>query len=112
MKRKQEYLEPENTAAGERIMRAHGPIQCKQLGRRLCYNKSWEDVREDVMREGVFRKFSQNKALRDLLLSTHPFPLIEASPYDAFWGEGVHGTGRNMLGVILVDTRNRLWRVN
>lgn len=110
MKRKQEHLDPENTTVGVQIMRAHGPIECKQLGRRLRYNTSWEDVREAVMREGVYHKFSQNPVLRDLLLSTHPHDLIEASPYDAFWGEGALGTGRNRLGVILVDTRKRLWR--
>jgi predicted NAD-dependent protein-ADP-ribosyltransferase YbiA (DUF1768 family) len=34
--------------------------------------------------------------------------LVEASPVDAYWGTGAGGTGRNVLGRILMETRATL----
>lgn len=66
----------------------------------------WDAVKDDVMRFVVYQKFSQHKKLRDLLLSTGDAYLIEASPRDNYWG--TNGSGKNMLGIILMETRNLL----
>ncbi len=45
-----------------------------------------------------------------MLLDTGDAALIEASPYDHFWDCGASGTGLNMLGTILMETREALRR--
>jgi len=67
--------------------------------------KKWEQRKDNVMRKVVFQKFFQHPSLKDLLLSTHTSRLVEASPYDSYWGEGKNKKGMNMLGKILEETR-------
>jgi len=68
----------------------------------------WQEVKIDVMREALYAKFTQNPKLKQLLLSTLDSEIIEASPYDYFWGEGKEKTGRNMLGTLLMELRGKL----
>jgi hypothetical protein len=65
-------------------------------------------VKDDVMRQAVRRKFEAHPAIRTILLSTGDEELVEASPVDAYWGAGADGTGRNMLGRVLMETRAAL----
>lgn len=71
------------------------------------------------MRRGVLAKFSYrpNKDLRQSLLDTGNRSLIEASPWDTYWGCGwseamFHASpnknypGRNELGKILMEVRD------
>lgn len=72
------------------------------------------------MRRAVLAKFSYppNKAIRQQLLETGSRLLIEASPWDDFWGcglsaDGFHASnqkypGRNELGKILMEVRDIL----
>lgn len=65
----------------------------------------WDSVKDQVMRCVVFLKFSQNPQLKRLLLNTGNKYIIENSPRDSYWGCGKDGTGKNMLGIILMETR-------
>jgi predicted NAD-dependent protein-ADP-ribosyltransferase YbiA (DUF1768 family) len=42
------------------------------------------------------------------LLATGDADLIEHTATDAYWGDGGDGSGRNMLGKILMEVRARL----
>jgi ribA/ribD-fused uncharacterized protein len=68
----------------------------------------WMAQRVEVMRAAVKAKFTQHADLADLLLSTGDALLVEASPRDSFWGAGPHGSGANMLGVLLMELRATL----
>ncbi|MCA4824219.1 MAG: NADAR family protein, partial [Serratia rubidaea] len=68
----------------------------------------WEIIKDDVMRVAVFAKFSQNVFLKEALLSTGNSILIEHTKNDSYWGDGGNGTGRNMLGIILMEVRELL----
>lgn len=68
----------------------------------------WDDVKEVVMERALLAKFSQKRRLRLLLVGTGHAPIIEASPRDAYWGEGPDGTGQNRLGVVLMKVREQL----
>ena len=70
--------------------------------------RDWDSMRDNVMREAVLAKFSQHAALKTLLLSTGDAKIIEHTPDDDYWGDGGDGSGRNMLGRILVEIRERL----
>jgi hypothetical protein len=70
--------------------------------------RDWEVVRDNVMREAVEAKMTQHNDVRDVLLSTHGAAIVESTANDQYWGDGDDGTGRNMLGILLMELRNKL----
>ncbi len=60
------------------------------------------------MRKAVLRKFETHKDIRDILLSTDNEEIVENSPIDFYWGCGSDGSGKNMLGIILMEVREIL----
>lgn len=68
----------------------------------------WDVVRDKIMRKAIYQKFKHNQGLRKLLLSTGNKTLIEDSPTDLHYGIGKNGNGLNMLGQILMETREKL----
>lgn len=58
------------------------------------------------MAEAIAAKFTQNPALKQILIDTYPRPLIFADPNDAFWGYGRTKAGQNRLGRILMEYRS------
>lgn len=99
-------------ARGE-IWRAATPGAAKRLGRRVVLRPDWEDVKTDVMRLLVTRKFEDHVDLRRRLLDTGDVPLVEGNGHgDRVWGcvRGPDGTwgGENRLGRILVQVRSAM----
>jgi N-glycosidase YbiA len=94
------------------IQRATTPGQAKELGRSrtVPIRSDWEEVKDDVMRRAVLRKFEKHSEAREVLLGTGDEELIEDSPSDYYWGCGADGTGQNMLGKILMEVRASLSR--
>ena len=68
----------------------------------------WEAVKDDIMREAVGAKFRQHADLGVLLLATGDALLVEHTANDSYWGDGGDGSGRNMLGRILMEVREAL----
>lgn len=62
------------------------------------------------MREVVLAKFEQNEVIRKILLETGDALLIEHTHRDRYWGDGGDGSGKNMLGIILMSVREELRR--
>jgi ribA/ribD-fused uncharacterized protein len=60
------------------------------------------------MREAVLAKFRSHPDIRETLLSTGDEEIIENAPGDYYWGVGANGSGKNMLGRILMDVRDEL----
>lgn len=84
------------------------PSQAKRLGRRVSLRRDWESVKYTIMKEIVYAKFSQNTALRNMLLGTGNAKLFEENTWgDTIWGT-VNGQGRNYLGKILEEVRDEL----
>lgn len=94
----------------ERVRGAHTPTQAKSLGQRRDFplREDWEAVKDDIMRQAMLAKFRAHDDLREMLLDTGDEELVEASPFDYYWGAGSGGTGKNMLGKILMETRTIL----
>jgi N-glycosidase YbiA len=65
----------------------------------------WEEVKDDIMRVAVRQKFATHASIRDLLLATGDEELVENTTGDYYWGCGKNGTGKNMLGKILMEVR-------
>lgn len=94
----------------EAIRTASSPMLAARLGRdrKKTLRKDWESVKVGVMREALEAKFRQHDDLRRLLLSTGSAKLVKHTENDSYWGDGGDGSGRNMLGQLLMETRNKL----
>lgn len=68
----------------------------------------WEAVKLDIMRKALRAKFTQHEELRAVLISTGDADIIEHTANDSFWGDGGDGTGRKMLGQLLMELREEL----
>lgn len=98
------------TAHETQVRNCSSPRQAADMGRdrSLPLRSDWEQVKDDIMRVAVWAKFSQHKDLSELLLSTGDAVLVEHTKNDRYWGDGGDGSGKNMLGKILMETRWRL----
>ena len=99
--------DPEHMQA---IRSARTPKQAAQMGRDRNHplRSDWDEVKDDVMRRAVSKKFQTHAALRELLLATGDEYIIENAPGDYYWGCGKNGSGRNKLGLILMEVREEL----
>jgi ribA/ribD-fused uncharacterized protein len=96
----------------EYIRTAPTPSEAKRRGRRIHPRQGWDQIREDVMRQGIFHKFNQNDELRQMLKDTGEEELQEGNHWgDVFWGrtkkEG-EWQGFNRLGEMLMELREEL----
>lgn len=88
--------------------------QSKKEGRKLALRQDWEEVKEQVMYEICFAKFTQNEDLKMKLLSTDGHHLIEGNYWhDNTWGNCTcekckNIVGKNKLGKILMQIREEL----
>ena len=98
------------TEQEETVRRARTPADAKKLGRRPSppLRNDWEEVKNEVMRKAVSRKFQTHPELRQRLLDTGEEELVERSPSDSYWGCGSDGAGKNKLGKILMSVRSEL----
>lgn len=90
----------------------------KALGRRVKNfdDKVWNKNKLDIVYKGNKAKFSQNKELYNILISTGDKILVEANPWDRIWGIGMscddanatdprRWKGENLLGFTLMKVR-------
>jgi ribA/ribD-fused uncharacterized protein len=96
----------------EEVRRAGTPKEAAQMGRDRCrpLRPDWEQVKDEVMRRAVRRKFEAHPDIRAVLLSTGDELIVEKSPRDSYWGCGADGSGQNRLGQILMEVRESLRR--
>ena len=94
----------------EAIRTSSSPMIAARMGRdhKRPLRHDWESVKVDVMRQAIFAKFTQHDALRKLLLSTKDATIVEHTANDSYWGDGGDGSGKNMLGRILMEVREEL----
>lgn len=98
------------TEHAEEIRLTSSPMMAarKARSRKRPLRTDWESVKVDVMRAALRAKFSQHPPLRDLLLGTGEADIIEHTTNDRYWGDGGDGSGRNMLGRLLMEVRAEL----
>jgi ribA/ribD-fused uncharacterized protein len=98
------------TASEEDVRRAQTPREAANRGRdrRRPLRADWEAVKDDLMRRVVLRKFEAHADIRAILLGTDDEEIVENAPGDFYWGCGADGSGKNMLGIILMEVRAAL----
>ncbi|MDF0553256.1 NADAR family protein [Kamptonema sp. UHCC 0994] len=94
----------------EQIRQVKTPKDAAQMGRdrKRPLREDWEQVKDDIMRKAVLCKFETHADIREVLLSTGDEELVENSPIDYYWGCGKDGSGKNKLGLILMEVREIL----
>jgi ribA/ribD-fused uncharacterized protein len=104
------YFKDDETAI--KIMSESDPKKIKKLGRTVkdFNDEEWSKVRYNFMLTINMAKYSQNEDLKNILLSTINRTIVEDSPFDYIWGIGKNGTGQNLLGKVLMETRDWLRR--
>ena len=90
----------------------------KRLGRSVSNfdERLWDNQKLDIVIRGNYLKFTQNEALKKLILKTEPAFLVEGSMSDRIWGVGLscadsrihtpsQWRGSNLLGKCLTYVR-------
>lgn len=100
----------DDEAYRQKIRTTASPMIAARLGRsrKVKLRSDWESVKVEVMRSAVRAKFTQHDELRALLLSTGEAKIVEHTTNDSYWGDGGDGSGKNMLGRILMEVRQEL----
>ncbi|TKA77705.1 hypothetical protein B0A55_04014 [Friedmanniomyces simplex] len=79
------------------------------------------DIAHFVLRRALFLKFAQNADMREWLLKTGDYELVEAAAHDRNCGIGFHAEdavanrgkwGANMLGELLMEVREKCGRMD
>ncbi len=103
------------------IMNANDVAIIKELGRKVHNydDKRWDEVRGDIVYNGLLAKFSQNEELKKRLLGTGDAILAECALHDKIWGIGISmrdqdrfdqskWKGESLLGKNLMKVRETL----
>lgn len=98
------------TSHEEELRLADSPMEVAKMGRDRTrpLRKDWETVKDDIMREALKAKFTQHEDLKNILLETGDAELIEHTKNDSYWADGGDGSGKNMLGILLMELREEL----
>ena len=101
---------PGNEAYQEKIRLEKSPMVAARLGRSRAQpiRADWEQVKDELMKTALLAKFTQNKDILAILLSTGDAQLVEHTKNDRYWGDGGDGSGKNKLGLLLMEVREEL----
>ena len=111
----------DNQELADEILNEPNPDKCRRMGRQV---KRYDDTKWSKIRYEVFYRLNLAKYTQDLILQKKLLDskfdnkkFVEASPIDRIWGVGYdenraeyneHNWGRNYLGKILTNIRNRI----
>lgn len=97
----------------EEIAAADTPGRAKRLGRKVTLREDWEKVKDDMMYQALWLKFSIPE-LREKLLATGDEELVEGTTWhDNEWGnctceKCANIIGKNKLGKMLMKIREEI----
>jgi ribA/ribD-fused uncharacterized protein len=106
----QKFVGTENQGLIQVIRDAPTPMEAAKLGRdrTLKLRPDWEQVKPQVMWQGVLTKFLTHTDIQAILLDTGEELIVEDSPTDYYWGCGQDKTGQNQLGKTLMNVRKEI----
>lgn len=106
----QKFVGTEDEGLITLIRNAKTPTEAAALGRDRTHKlrPDWEEVKLQVMWQGVLAKFLKHTDIQVILLDTGEELIVEDSPTDYYWGCGQDQTGQNQLGKILMTVRQEI----
>lgn len=107
----QKFLVPQ---IQEKIRQIASPMDAALEGRNRQnpLRPDWEEVKNKVMLQALRMKFSQNPEIAKGLLATGDAIIIEHTRNDVYWADGGDGSGKNKLGLLLMQVREELKNSN
>lgn len=88
------------------------PIETKHIANKqygyLVDKKHWEEIKDEVMYKALLAKYTQHEDLKQILLSTGDSEIIEHTANDTYWADGGDGSGKNVLGKLLMKVREEI----
>lgn len=98
------------TTLVEYVRKAESAYDAELLARQSKWRirADWDQIKVQVMRDGLRAKFQQCVEAREALLATGNTRLVKYGSLSKFWGAGVNGSGKNMLGKLLMELRDEL----
>ena len=103
----QKFLVPQ---IQEKIRQILSPMDAALEGRNRQnpLRADWEEDKDKVMLQALRMKFSQNPEIAKGLVATGDAILIEHTRNDDYWADGGDGSGKNKLGLLLMQVREEL----
>jgi ribA/ribD-fused uncharacterized protein len=100
---------PSDPVYQETIRTSKRPEEAKKLGKTIDrpVRPDFELYMDDIMRRALAAKFDQNPPLKKLLTDTGNKTLIDVDPTDPYWGMGKDRKGKNKLGQMLMELRDK-----
>lgn len=94
----------------EEIKRSHSAHEAQKIAfaNKDKVRNDWQEVKLKIMEELLRRKLEQNPYVKQKLLQTKDYIIVEDSPKDSFWGWGQDRTGENNLGKLWMKLRDEL----
>ena len=100
----QKFLIPE---IQEKIRQIASPMDAALEGRNRQnpLRPDWEEIKDKVMLQALRMKFSQHPEIAKELLATGDAIIIEHTRNDAYWADLGDGSGKNKLGLLIMQVR-------
>lgn len=96
----------------EEIKKSHSAHEAQKIAfaNKDKVRSDWQEVKLTIMEELLRKKLQQNPYVKQKLLQTKDYIIVEDSPKDNFWGWGKDRTGENHLGKLWMKLRDELLR--
>ena len=100
----------DNLDIKNKIINAETPKEASNIGRDRGNIRidNFKDIKNKVMFDGIYEKFSQNKDIRNKLIQTGNAIIREMTIDEYYWGIGKDLSGSNNIGKILMNVREVL----
>lgn len=100
----------DNIEIKNKIINAETPKEASNIGRDRKNKRidNFKDIKNSVMYDGIYEKFSQNIDIRNKLIQTGDAIIREMTIDEYYWGIGKDLSGCNNIGKILMNVRDAL----
>lgn len=91
----------------ERIMKSNSAHMAKKIAHENLYLRraDWDKVKLGIMENLLRAKLEQHEYVRQKLMETRDYQIVEDSPKDSYWGCGPDRKGLNHLGRLWMKLR-------
>jgi ribA/ribD-fused uncharacterized protein len=104
-------MKTEDPEIREKIAAAETAREAKKIGRSIPLREFWEDTKMDYMRQAQIHRYRFGNIMLETLLKTEGEIVEWNTWHDREWGKCVcekcKGRGKNLLGKILMEIRER-----
>ena len=94
----------------EKVKHSHSADEAQRIAyaNRDKQRPDWNEVKLEIMEELLRLKVEQNPYVKQKLLQTEDYLIVEDSPKDSFWGWGPNRDGENNLGKLWMKLREEI----